>query len=369
MALDPPGTLAFGIRLPVAGPLAGPAAVARAAVAAEELEFDAAWVHDYIIWTRELDRTHVSCGMIELVKDDVEPRFLESLTTLAFVAGQTHRIRLGTAVLCLPYRQPVVAARQLATLDVLSGGRLILGVGVGANKSTHNQDFEVLGVPRAEKYDRAREYLSAMKVLWTEDTPSYDGRFVSFPQTEMYPKPVQGPHPPIWFGGRGPKAIELVAEHGDGWLPTWLTPEGYREHLARVGEALAVAGRPGARITIGDEIIACIAPTHEAAVEKSRATVATLTSGFTVESLEAANASALIGSPGEVLEKASRLVEAGVDHFELKFIYGTLDDLLDQLELFRDSVARPLRRAVRASPATDGSDPDQPARTPLPRPR
>lgn len=336
-------SVGFGIRLPVAGPLAGRNAVARVAVTSERLGYDALWVHDYIVWTRELDRTHVSCGMIELVHDDTQPLFLESLTTLAFVAGLTTRIRLGTAVLCLPYRQPVIAAKQIANVDVLSGGRMILGVGVGANRSTNNQDFEVLGIPRAEKYDRTREYLAAMRTIWTADRPSYAGAFVSFPETEIFPKPIQRPHPPIWFGGRGPRAIELVVEFGDGWLPTWLTADGYREHIARLRDALVTAGRPDAHIVIADEIVACIAPTHEAALATSRATLDTLSAGFTVRTAEEALASSLIGSPNEVAEKAARLIEAGVEHFEVKFIYRSIDHLEDQLEAFRDAVAEPLR--------------------------
>lgn len=336
----------FGVRLPVAGPLASPAAIARVATLAESLSYDALWLHDYIVWTRELDRTHVSCGSIELVRDG-EPVFFESLTTLAFVAGLTRRIRLGTAVLCLPYRQPVVAAKQIANIDVLSDGRLILGVGVGANRSTHNQDFEVLGVPRAEKYERTRDYLRAMKAIWTEALPSYSGTHVSFPETEIFPKPVQRPHPPIWFGGRGPRAIELAAELGDGWLPTWLTPDGYRDGIARLRDALASEGRGDVDPEIGDEIVACVAATHDEAVAISRATVETLTSGFTVTSTDEAIASGLIGSADEVAEKALALADAGVGHFELKFIYRSLDHLAEQLELFASAVATPLRRSER----------------------
>jgi probable F420-dependent oxidoreductase len=345
-----PKAVAFGVRLPVAGPLGGREAVARVATTCERLEYDTVWVHDYIVWTRELDRTHVSCGMIELVGDETEPFFMESLTTLAFVAGLTKRIGLGTAVLCLPYRQPVVAAKQIANLDVVSDGRLILGVGVGANKSTNNQDFEVLGIARGEKYDRTREYLAAMRTIWTEDQPSFAGRFVSFPRTEIYPKPVQRPHPPIWVGGRGPRALELVVEHGDGWLPTWLTPEGYREHLGRLDDGLAAAGRSEARITVGNEIVACIGSTHDEALSISRATLDTLSSGFTVRTAEEALASALIGSADEIVEKAAALVEAGVDHFELKFIYRSVAHLEEQLDRFRNEVAEPVRAAFRGSP-------------------
>ncbi len=328
----------FGVRLPVAGPLASPETIGQVARRVEELGYDAVWVHDYIVWTKELDRTHVSCGAIEIVRDDQDPVFFESLTTLCYVAGITQRVRLGTAVLCIPYRDPIVTAKQLADLDVLSGGRLTLGVGVGARRSTHNQDFEVLGLSRADKYERTADYLRAMRVIWTDDRPTYAGPFVRFPETEIFPKPVQRPHPPIWFGGSGPKTIALLAELGSGWLPTWLTPDAYRSRLEEVRSAFAAHGRADVRLEVGDEIVACVASSDDEAHERSRRTVETLSSGFTVRSAAEASASALIGSPRTVRERATALADAGVTHFELKFIYRSLDELDEELALFAREV-------------------------------
>lgn len=328
----------FGVRLPVAGPLASPSAISETARRSEDLGYDALWVHDYIVWTKELDRTHVSCGAIELIREDQEPIFFESLTTLAFVAAVTRRIRLGTAVLCVPYRNPIVTAKQLANIDVLSGGRLTLGVGVGARKSTRNQDFEVLGVPRADKYERTADYLRAMRAIWTEARPAHAGPFISFPETEIFPKPVQRPHPPIWFGGSGPSTIALLAEFGSGWLPTWLTPDAYRARIPEVRAAIAATGRGDAALDVGDEIIACVAPTDDEAHDRSRRTVETLSAGFTVRSAAEAGASALIGSPRSVRDKVKALADAGVTHFELKFIYRGLDELYEQLEVFAREV-------------------------------
>ncbi len=107
-------------------------------------------------------------------------------------------------MLCLPYRNPIIAAKQVANIDVLSNGRLILGIGTGAPKSTHNVDFEVLGVERKTKYHVTPDYLRAMKAVWTEDNPSYEGEYIGFEETEIWPKPVQKPYPPTWTGGYGP---------------------------------------------------------------------------------------------------------------------------------------------------------------------
>lgn len=332
-------TTGFGVRLPVAGPLASTESIVLVAQAAEQLSYDALWVHDYLVWTRELDRTHVSCGAIELVRDDLPPTFFESLTTLTYVAALTSTIRLGTAVLCVPYRNPILTGRQIANLDVLSNGRLILGVGVGARRSTNNQDFEVLQIPRMDKYERAAEYVDVMRRMWTGEPVSYDGTFVSFPEIEVYPTPIQRPHPPIWVGGAGPRAIQMAAAWGDGWLPAWLTPEQYRERIAEIHAAAAGNDRAYPPLTIGNEVVACIAETDSAAVERSRATLATLTQGFTVRSDDDVRATTLIGSPGTIRRRIDAFVDAGVDHFELKFIYHSIGQLIEQLDLFSREVA------------------------------
>jgi probable F420-dependent oxidoreductase len=328
----------FGVRLPVAGPLADPSAILRVATEAERLGFDALWVHDYIVWTKELNRTHVSCGSIEVVREDQDPLFFESLTTLSFVAAATSRIRLGTAVLIMPYRNPIVAAKQLANLDVLSGGRLIAGIGVGARRSTNNQDFEVLGVPRTEKYARTREGVRILKEIWTNSECKFEGRFWSFPPTEIFPKPLQRPHPPIWFGGASPRAVSMVAELGNGWLPGWFSPKQYEERIRGLYEEAEEAGRGDVRFDIGTEIVACIADSQKEADERSRRTVESFTAGFTVTSPDQARESALIGSPEWIVQRVDAFVEAGVTHFELKFIYRTIDSLIEQLTLFSDAV-------------------------------
>jgi probable F420-dependent oxidoreductase len=294
-----------------------------------------------VIWTEELDRTHISCGAAELVQLGQEPRFFESLTTLSYVAAVTNRIRIGTAVLCLPYRHPVIAAKQIANLDVLSHGRLTLGIGVGAPRTTKNRDFEVLGVSRATKYQRTREYVAAMRTIWTDPRPSFQGRLVDFPETEIFPKPVQQPHPPLWIGGSGPKAMEMVADFGQGWLPTWLTPDEYRVRIEQLGTLLGQRGRGDVEPIVGAEIVACVADTNRTAVEVSRATVETLTAGFTVRTPDQAWRTSLIGSLTDVEERVGEYTAAGVDHFELKFIYHSLDHLSEQMEAFSSLLIDP----------------------------
>lgn len=333
-------TTEFGVRLPVAGPLASPSAASRIAVLSEDLGFDAVWVHDFIAWTTYQDQHHVSCGSVEALEaSDAPPLFMESLTNLAYLAGVTNSIRLGVAVLCLPYRNPIVAAKQVANIDFLSEGRLILGIGTGAPKSTNNVDFEVLGVERKTKYHVTRDYLRAMMEVWTSDNPSYEGEYVSFPETEIFPKPVQKPFPPIWAGGHGPTAVDIVAEFCTGWIPPWIPPEEYPERIEHIHELARDKGRGDVEFDIATEVYVSLDENADAALGNARKTLAVLPYGFDhTATAEAVAKAGLIGSPEQLSEKIGRYVEAGVNHYEMKFIYHSVDHLAEQLELFAKEI-------------------------------
>jgi probable F420-dependent oxidoreductase len=332
----------FGVRLPVSGPFASVDAVRRIATRAEALGYDCLWVYDIISQTSYQDRTHISCGSLEAVEAagaDAPPIFMESLTNLAYVAGVTSDIRIGVAVLCLPYRNPIVAAKQVANIDVLSKGRLILGVGVGAAKTTHNVDFEVLGVSRADKYARTKDYLRAMIAIWTQDEPSYEGPFFSFPKTQFDPKPVQKPYPPIWVGGGGPKSVDIAAEFATGWLPPWISADQYPARIQGLREAAVSFGRGDVDFDIGTEVYVSIAETPEAARAQAVRTLSVLPDGFNVYATpQAIEAAGLVGSPEQIVEKLVQYIEAGVTTYEMKFIYQSLDHYEEQLELFQKHV-------------------------------
>lgn len=340
----------FGVRLPVAGVLANPASIERVALGAERLGFDSLWVHDYLIWTKKLDRLHISCGSREAVDaagEDYPPVFFESLTNLAYLAAVTRRIRLGVAVLCLPYREPVLTARQIACIDQLSGGRLELGIGPGAPKSTHNEDPEVLGIDRVTKYDNTREHFEAMRAIWTEPAPEFHGRFVDFGAATVYPKPLQQPYPPVWVGGSQEKSLEMVADYATGWLPNWLTPATYPKAIADVHRRLVERGRDPDELTVGTEIQICIADSREAARKAAERTMDVFQEGYVATPGFAAGSSrldtiwgsSLIDSVENVSDQIAAYVEAGCTFFELKFIYHTVDHLLDQLATFSERIA------------------------------
>ncbi len=164
--------------------------------------------------------------------DVMGPRFPEAVSAAAVLAGATQRIKILTYVLVLPYRNPVILAKQIATLDFLSAGRIILGTAVGHLR----REFEVLKVPFEERGAMTDEYLRAMVELWTSAEPSFQGRYVQFEDVVFEPKPVQKPHPPILVGGNTQPAMRRAAALGDGWLPWLVTREGLPACLSYIRE-------------------------------------------------------------------------------------------------------------------------------------
>ena len=346
----------FGARIPVAGPLANASSIVRTAREAERLGFDTLWVHDYLVWNKLLDSVHISCGskesFLEAVgRPDYEPTFFESITNLAFLAGITERIRLGVAVLCLPYREPLFTAKQLACVDVLSGGRLEFGIGQGAAASTHNVEFEVMGIDRATKIRNTRETFEAIREVWTSDVASYHGRMVEFEGAEIFPKPIQKPLPPVWMGGSAEKSLEMIADYADGWLSFWISPEQFPRAIDDLHGRLRKRGRAPEDFTVGTEIQVYVAETVEKARAEAEPTMLAFEEGYAgttgIFADESAKAdtlaeiwnSSLIGSPESVAERINQYLESGCTAFEMKFIYHTVDHLIEQWEMFWSDVA------------------------------
>ena len=346
----------FGVRIPVAGPLAGPEAIKRSAMEADRLGFDTLWVHDYIVWNRLLDSVHISCGskeaFLEAVgRDDYEPTFFESITNLAYLAGVTERIHLGIAVLCLPYRDPLVTGKQIAAVDTLSNGRVELGLGQGAPKSTHNVEFEVMGLSRGTKVRRTREMFEAMREVWTNESASWDGEFYQFQDAMVYPKPAQKPHPPIWIGGQAEISLEMVADYANGWLSFWVSPEQFPRAIDDIHGRLLKRGRDPGEFQVATEIHIYLADTTEQARKEAESTVLAFEEGY--EGTTGAFAdegkradvlteiwnSSMIGSPESVTGQIQDYLDAGCTVFELKFIYHTVDHLVEQWERFMTEVA------------------------------
>ena len=170
---------------------------------------------------------------------DPDAPILDPVTSLAFLAGISSNVRLGTGVVVLPLRNPLVLAKALATVDVVSEGRLIVGIGVGYVE----REFAALGVPFADRGPRLEEYLAAMRAIWTERRPAFAGRYVAFDHVQAHPHPLQEPHPPIVMGGYAPAVLRRTVREADGWYGWGLDPGATARYVATLREIEARVGR------------------------------------------------------------------------------------------------------------------------------
>ena len=210
----------YGFTLPGRGQIATPERLGIIAKKGGEFGFDALLTGDHILVPRNISSPYPYTEGGEFPGSD-SGESMEQITLLSYIAGQTNKIRLVTSGLIVPHRNPLVAAKSLATLDVLSGGRLVVGVGVGWMR----EEFQALGLPPFEERGAVTdEYIRAFKELWTEDDPQFEGKYISFDNIRFLPKPVQKPHPPIWVGGESRPALRRTAELADGWYPLGSNP-------------------------------------------------------------------------------------------------------------------------------------------------
>ena len=245
-------------------------ALVALAVRADELGFHSVWVHDHVF-----NVGHVR----ERIGD--KP-YYEPLALLSYVAARTTRVRLGTSVLVLPYHNPIRLAKTAATLDVLSHGRLILGVGVGAIES----EMEAMGTPFKARGAFTDEAIEVMRALWTQDSPRFEGRYSRFAGMPFSPKPMQKPSIPIVIGGVSRAAIRRAARVGDGWQPLGFAPDALAREIGTLHDEARAVGRDPAAIPV--------------AISMS------LGAG-------ARGRHALGNKPAEVLENARAFARAGVD--------------------------------------------------------
>ena len=210
----------YGFTMPGRGPLATPERLGIVARKGEEFGFDTLLTGDYMLVPKNISSVYPYTEGGEFPGSG-SGESMEQITLLSYIAGQTSKIRLVTSVLIVPHRNPLIAAKSLATLDLLSEGRLVVGVGVGWMR----EEFQALGLPPFEERGAVTdEYIRAFKVLWTEDDPHFEGKYISFDDISFLPKPVQKPHPPIWVGGESRPALRRTAELADGWYPLGSNP-------------------------------------------------------------------------------------------------------------------------------------------------
>jgi probable F420-dependent oxidoreductase len=220
----------FGINF---GPCADPQVALRVAQAAEQRGLESVWTGEHVV---------LPDPQVAPSPSPPETPFLDPAVALAYVAAATSTIRLGTGIIILPQRNPLVLAKELASVDVVSRGRLIFGLGIGYLEP----EFDALGIPFSHKGARSVEYLEAIRAMWTQPRPSYQGRFVHFAGINAFPRPVQRPHPPIAVGGGTPAAFRRAVQHGNGWYGFALDVGATARHMEGLKAAQRAHERPAA---------------------------------------------------------------------------------------------------------------------------
>ena len=235
----------FDIWLPTASPFTTAELLSAVGREAEERGIGTIWVGEHVVTFEDYSSSYpyADDGRIPL---PTGTGLLEPFTTLAFLAGQTSRVRLGTAMCLLPQRNPVYTAKEVATLDWLSNGRVDFGVGVGWLR----EEFEALEVPWERRGARTDDYLSVLQSLWCEDPSSFSGEHYSLAPCHQYPKPVQSPHPPIHIGGESDAALRRTARLAQGWHSFNRPPAELAAPMARLAELLEAHGRTRSDITV-----------------------------------------------------------------------------------------------------------------------
>ncbi|HUY20749.1 MAG TPA: TIGR03619 family F420-dependent LLM class oxidoreductase [Acidimicrobiales bacterium] len=310
----PEGEVAFGIQLPVQSQstiyvedwehAAGPAELARVARQAEDSGFFYVAVCDHTAIPRRLAPA-------------MSTTWYDTIATLGWLAGVTTRVRLMSHVYIAAQRHPLRAAKEFATLDVLSGGRLVIGVGAGHV----NEEFDVMGPPFEERGAALDEAIDALALALTEEFPTLPGPRWPASDLSVSPRPVQRPRPPIWVGGSSRAALRRAARRGDGWLPQTVRRSDMRDQVSQLLD-MRQEMRGGAPIEIG--ALAGTFHVGEPARELPRGTVS--------------------GSPDRIAENLAELVDMGVSHVQMRFPNRSLDELCDQMAAFGEQVGPLLRR-------------------------
>lgn len=306
--------------------------VVEISVYAEKLGFHSVWGNDHITTQ-------------QYVRDEFDslPRYYAPLLELAAIAERTSTLKICTALLVVPFRQPAVLAKEIATLDHLSDGRLLLGVGLGAYREEFEAEFgdAAKGMIRGEMLN---ESLTIMDKLFKEDTVSYKGKYFDVHNVQCFPKPIQKPFA-FYFGGNSTNSYDRVAKWGTGWLPALLTAEEVKSGCTALKETCDKFGRNFAEIDIAPQFAVCVAKTHEEAVakyEKSQMYRHSVSlNQSTMKGKDASNYMErnLVGSVEEVREQVEKYMEAGVNTFSaLIFADNTLEETRDHMQCFSEEI-------------------------------
>ena len=292
----------FGVWSPNCRHLATPDVIRDTAVRAEQLGYDSVWVSDHVVVPH--------ANVVNFGQAIYDP-----LVTLGVIAGATRRVRLGTTVLIVPYRNAVVTAKMISTLDALSGGRVLFGIGAGWVAA----ESAVLGVPFAERGTMTDEYVAAMQELWTSRAPKFAGKHTQFDGIVFEPKPVQTPHPPIWVGGHSRAALRRTVQVGAAWHPINRPPAELRTGMAELARLSEQRGRA---------VPPALTLRNDVRIVKAGQPVPASTHAGRV----------IAGEPAALVDQLGELAGLGVEHLVLEFLSADGRELDEQMTTFAERV-------------------------------
>ena len=311
----------FGFGVPTRGPMATPESLTTLAKKGEELGFAIISVSDHIIIPKAIASTY-PYNESGTFMGSPSGECMEQLTLLTFLAGVTSSARLLTSVMVVPHRPAVLTAKTLATIDVLSKGRLIVGCGVGWMR----EEFEAIGAPPYDKRGAVSdEYIRAFKELWTSDNPTFNGKYCSFANVAFAPKPVQKPHPPIWVGGESPVALRRAGRLADTWYPIGsnprfpvATPAQFADYAASIKQYAKEAGRQPSSVDF--------------------AYSANWFNDQEAQTLPDGQRRPLTGTPQQIADDVKRYADLGVRHMMVNLQGDTLPQTLERMQRFADRI-------------------------------
>lgn len=308
----------LGIHVPHVGQLASPESIGEAARRAEAGGFDSVWTSDHVVIPTEISQQYPGTSSGRFTVKGTRD-FYEPLIVMAYLAGLTERVRIGVSVMVVPHRNPVVTAKQLASLDALSKGRLILGVGVGWMAD----EFAALDSPPfAERGPATDEYLAIFRKLWTGEPVRHTGKYYQFDEIQSNPKPANPNGIPIWVGGYSRPAYRRVARYGNGWHGIGFTPETIGGPLGEIHRQAQEAGRDSNEITISIRM----------ALDTSETPL--------TENPQAQNdrGRSLAGTAEEIAGQIAGFERAGVDTIVLTFAARTRDEFNAGLDFVTEKI-------------------------------
>jgi probable F420-dependent oxidoreductase len=311
----------IGFNAPTAGPLSAVEPLTRLVTGAEALGYDYATLSDHVVIPTDIQAKYPYSATGEFPAGSRVERH-EQLIEVAFLAAKTTRLGLVTSVMVVPHRPAVLTAKMLATIDVLSGGRLILGIGAGWLK----EEFEAIGAPDfAARGKVTDEYIDAFIELWTKDKPRFAGEYVKFDNIVLAPKPVQKPHPPIWVGGESGPALRRTARIGDAWYPIGTNPINpldslarFKTQVARLRKMTEQAGRDPKAMGLAFRCTALGEKVPPKAGDGERRLFS--------------------GKPKEIAADIKALGDMGVSHLDFGFGGSSAEAMLGEMQAFKKDV-------------------------------